>query len=393
MEFDPDFGDVNAQLARRSTWRAEEDARLQQLVRAYGAANWSVIAQSLNSSPPRNGKSCRLRWFNQLDPKVNRSRFTTEEDHMIVLRHQQVGNRWATIAKSLPGRTDNAIKNYWNGHLHKRADTLRNRSVLAANHISSMHPHAQALQILAEVTFSASSTESEQLGTKKWEEGVSRGWEDDTDCVEASPCGCFPTPAGEHEEEEHACLHRGHGGGRSSLRWGCKRTRDRRLTRPRHPPLVLRAEWASHSTTPEPGKGNAALHSTRAVKPSAGSYNAASIHTGLILGNGSKAGIAACGWQQPTVQGGLLSGVNNMMQQCLGPDVSQLSLHHTEALVHTHQYSLASGVMLGKDSTASPHNSSQQQGKLLPYLCLFCLQITHVAACDSSEIPSNPYHG
>lgn len=66
-------------------------------------------------------------------------------------------------------------------------------------------------------------------------------------------------------------------------------------------------------------------------------YGDTGIHTGLILGNGSKAGIAACGWQQPTVQGGLLSGVNNMMQQCLGPDVSQLSLHHTEALVHTHQ--------------------------------------------------------
>ena len=78
----------------------------------------------------------------------------------------------------------------------------------------------------------------------------------------------------EHAEEEHACLNSGHGGGGPFLRWGCRRTRDRRLTRPRHPPLVLRAEWASHSTLPEPGKCNAALHSSRAVEPSARSCNA-----------------------------------------------------------------------------------------------------------------------
>jgi hypothetical protein len=79
---------------------------------------------------------------------------------------------------------------------------------------------------------------------------------------------------GEHAEEEHAGRNSGHGGGRSSLRWGCRRTRDARLTRPRHPPLVLRAEWAGHSTLPEPGKCNAALPSPRAVEPPAGSCNA-----------------------------------------------------------------------------------------------------------------------
>ena len=59
--------------------------------------------------------------------------------------------------------------------------------------------------------------------------------------------------------------------------------------------------------------------------------------SGLILGDGSKGGIAAHRWQQPAVQGGLLSSVDDMVQQCPGQDVSQLLLHHTQALVHTHQ--------------------------------------------------------
>mmetsp|Transcript_427 Transcript_427/g.607 ORF Transcript_427/g.607 Transcript_427/m.607 type:complete len:756 (+) Transcript_427:218-2485(+) len=93
------------------TWCEAEDKRLGALVRHFKQA-WSSVARYM---PGREPKQCRERYNNIVNPAINRGAvWTSSEDALLLRLYHEYGNRFAELAKRLPGHSYNDVKNRYN---------------------------------------------------------------------------------------------------------------------------------------------------------------------------------------------------------------------------------------------------------------------------------------
>ena len=103
--------------SRRGPWLPEEDGALIELVRTQGPNNWVRISQQLQHRSP---KQCRERYHQNLKPSLNHEPISVQEGEVIEQLVDEMGKRWAEIARRLGNRSDNAVKNWWNGSMNRR---------------------------------------------------------------------------------------------------------------------------------------------------------------------------------------------------------------------------------------------------------------------------------
>ncbi|CAM6112376.1 unnamed protein product [Calypogeia fissa] len=139
-------------VSGKGQWRLSEDKLLSKLVKNYGTRRWSLIATFMTN---RSGKQCRERWVNHLQPNIRKECWTVEEEELLVHAHSTFGNRWSAIAKMLPGRTDNSIKNHWHSALRKKGRHGQSRPSLLRDYIQQKA--TASIQSLAQNVVSLSS--------------------------------------------------------------------------------------------------------------------------------------------------------------------------------------------------------------------------------------------
>ncbi|KAH0788638.1 Myb-like DNA-binding domain containing protein [Histomonas meleagridis] len=109
---------IPSKIIKKIPWSKEEDEMLTVAVYQFGTKRWKDVSKFV---PLRDTEQCRERWNMKTLPATRTDPFDNYEDAIILKMYKMVGGRWSLIAKSLPGRTPEAIRNRWKTYLKQFA--------------------------------------------------------------------------------------------------------------------------------------------------------------------------------------------------------------------------------------------------------------------------------
>ena len=164
---DPEAQAPAAQREARKPWSDVEDQRLLEAARAHGFTegckqgvwnpDWRKIAEEVGSRKP---KQCRERIFDNLDPSIDHSPLTEEEEQVLLKLVDTYGTKWAVIANAMPQtkgrRPGNQLKNNWNRLMGKYKDRRRSSGKSEAEEDDDPHSETEGLEPSSDASPNAS---------------------------------------------------------------------------------------------------------------------------------------------------------------------------------------------------------------------------------------------
>jgi hypothetical protein len=79
---------------KKGSWSVEEDELLRRWVEDYGASRWSEAAKRIKG---RSGKQIRERWFNTLNPKLKKGKWSSQEEQILIKLVKKFGPKWSKL--------------------------------------------------------------------------------------------------------------------------------------------------------------------------------------------------------------------------------------------------------------------------------------------------------
>ena len=109
---------------KRNVWRSQEDQILLRLVEETGS-DWIIIQQNFSD---RTLKSIKERYYNYLNPSLNKTRWNLDEDLILIYQILELGYRWKCMTTKIKGRSEMSIKNRYNSFINKIYNLQLNQS-------------------------------------------------------------------------------------------------------------------------------------------------------------------------------------------------------------------------------------------------------------------------